>query len=254
MRTPSRFSSCSTHMATQRAILFVTHNQAHAKSIAQTIAMMAAARLHGVMPCAEFFGESANSVVREYARTGGSRVPYPDAPVEHMESGFTLRCQPRYRFQAVSQRSYRHHLRRSFCGSRINRCCRCGTSGLAVGERCRLSQVNLDLGAGGLYRLVYPDGTIRRLPHGFLTTGMQGKVSTTGQYLLQGNPVDEDHHAATIELGVKLLMGSVREYLLSGNSERMSLVSMDDKHNWIHEHFWKRSTHWIWRNTSVVKC
>jgi ABC-type multidrug transport system ATPase subunit len=76
------------HLATQRAILFVTHNQAHAKSIAQTIAMMAAARLHGVMPCAEFFGESANSVVREYVRTGGSHVPSPDAPLEHIDPDY----------------------------------------------------------------------------------------------------------------------------------------------------------------------
>lgn len=223
------------HLAAQRAILFVSHNQAHAKSIAQTIALMAAARLHGVLPCAEFFGESANPIIREYVRTGGCHVPSPDAPLEHIDPDYLAPPAalpvPSPEPEVVQtppptiilwQQDQPVLMLRDF--------------GLTMGERCRLSQVNLDLGANGLYQLVCPDGTIRRLLHGFLTTGMQGKVSTTGLSLLQGNPVDEDHHAATIELGVKLLMSSVREYLLSGNSQRMSLVSMDDKHNWIHEH------------------
>lgn len=223
------------HLATQRAILFVTHNQAHAKSIAQTIAMMAAARLHGVMPCAEFFGESANSVVREYVRTGGSHVPSPDAPLEHIDPDY-LTPPAALPIPSSEPEVIQTPPPTIILWQQDQPVLTLRDFGLTMGERCRLSQVNLDLGAKGLYQLVCPDGTIRRLLHGFLTTGMQGKVSTTGQSLLQGNPVDEDHHAATIELGVKLLMGSVREYLLSGNSERMSLVSMDDKHNWIHEH------------------
>lgn len=41
------------------------------RSTAHRIALLAAARLHGVLPTEEFFSDSVSSVVRDYVRTGG---------------------------------------------------------------------------------------------------------------------------------------------------------------------------------------
>lgn len=88
--------------------------------------------------------------------------------------------------------------------------------GLSMGKALSALKSEPKSCAHGQYILVCPDGTIRRLLHAYLTTGMQGKVATVGEAKLQGADLSEDNHAAAIELGVKLLMGSVREYLLSG--------------------------------------
>ncbi len=222
-------------VGTQRTVLFITHNQGHARSTAHQIALLAAARLHGVFPTEEFFSDSVRSVVRDYVRTGGCHVPSPDAPVEHIDPDY---LEPP---QSLPSQISEPELPQTppptlVLWSHPNPVLTLRDFGLSMGERCRLSHVNLDLGAHGQYVLVCPDGTIRRLLHAYLTTGMQGKVATVGEAKLQGADLSEGHHAAAIELGVKLLMGSVREYLLSGNSQRMSLGSMEEKLDWIQAH------------------
>jgi len=222
-------------VAAQRAVLFITHNQGHARSTAHLIALLAAARLHGVFPTEEFFSDSVSSVVRDYVRTGGCHVPSPDAPVEHIDPDY-LEPPQSLPSQVSEPEPPQTPPPTLVLWSHPNPVLTLRDFGLSMGERCRLSQVNLDLSSHGQYVLVCPDGTIRRLLHAYLTTGMQGKVATVGQAKLQGDDLSEINHAAAIELGVKLLMGSVREYLLSGNSERMSLGSMEEKIDWIQAH------------------
>ncbi len=219
----------------QRAVLFITHNQRHARSTAQYIALLAAARLHGVLQAEAFFSDSASPVVQDYVRTGGCHVPSPDAPVEHIDPDY---LEPPQALPIVESEPEAPQAPPPLLvlWSSSAPVLTLRDFGLSMGERCRLSQVNLDLSARGKYELVCPDGTIRRLLHAYLTTGMQGKVATVGEAKLQGSDVSEDNHAASIELGVKLLMGSVREYLLSGYSERMSLSSMEEKIDWIQAH------------------
>ncbi len=221
--------------STQRGILFVTHNQEHARHIAHSVALMAAARLHGILPVAEFFGESASPLIREYVRTGGCHVPSPDAPIDHIDPDYLTPPQPlpsQISEPAPVQIAPPSHVLWETDQPVLD----LKDFGLTMGERSRLLQVNLQLGKRGAYQLVCLDGTIRRLLHAFLSTGLQGKVTVTGEYTLLGHRLDEDHHAATIELGVKLLMNSVREYLLSGYPQRMSLGSIDEKHTWIEQH------------------
>lgn len=222
-------------IGTQRAVLFITHNQGHARSTAHRIALLAAARLHGVFSTEEFFSDSVSAVVRDYVRTGGCHVPSPDAPVEHIDPDY-LEPPQALPIQISEPEPPQAPPPTLVLWSHPDPVLSLRDFGLSMGERCRLSQVNLDLSAHGQYVLVCPDGTIRRLLHAYLTTGMQGKVATVGQVKLQGADLSEDNHAAAIELGVKLLMGSVREYLLSGYSERMSLGSMEEKLDWIQAH------------------
>lgn len=221
-------------IGTQRSVLFVTHNQAHAQSTASRIALMAAARLQAVLSTPEFFAESAPPLVRDYVRTGGCHVPSPDAPIEHIDPDYLTPPQaaplPEIEPDAPQEPPPAQILwahpqpvltMRSF--------------GLSIGERCRLSNVNLDIAEPGKYVLVCPDGTIRRLLHAYLSTGLQGKVTTEGELKLKGADLSEDNHPASTDLNVKLLMSSVREYLLSGYSDRLSLGSMDEKLDRLHK-------------------
>lgn len=218
----------------QRAVLFVTHNQVHAQSTASRIALMAAARLQAVLPTVEFFADTVPSVVRDYVRTGGCHVPSPDAPIEHIDPDYlappqaqpTLEMEPEVPQEPPPVQILWAHPQpvltmRSF--------------GLSMGERCRLSCVNLDIAEPGKYVLICPDGTIRRLLHAYLSTGLQGKVTTEGEVKLKGKDLSEDNHPVSIDLSVKLLMSSVREYLLSGLSDRLSLGTIDEKLERLHK-------------------
>jgi len=221
-------------IGTQRAILLVTHNQSHARSIAENVALMAAARVHGIHTVTEFFSDGASPLVREYVRTGGCHIPSPDAPLEHIDPDYLQPPTPQPS-QISEPQPPQPPPPSAVLWQDAQPSLSLRSFGLRMGERCRLSQVNLDLGATGRYQIVCPDGTIRRLLHSYLTTGLPGKTVIEGEAILKGSPLDEDHHAATIELGVKLLMSSVREYLLSGYSKRMSLASIEDKQAWIAE-------------------
>lgn len=218
----------------QRAVLFVTHNQEHAQSTASRIALMAAARLQAVLPTVEFFADTAPSLVRDYVRTGGCHVPSPDTPIDHIDPDYlappqaqpTLELEPEVPQEPPPVQILWAHPQpvltmRSFS--------------MSMGERCRLSSVNLDIAESGKYVLICPDGTIRRLLHAYLSTGLQGKVTTNGEIKLKGKDLSEDNHPVSIDLNVKLLMSSVREYLLSGLSDRLSLGTIDEKLERIHK-------------------
>ncbi len=221
--------------SSQRAILFVTHNQEHARQIADSVALMAAAQLHGVYQTATFFGEDASPLVREYVRTGGCHVPSPDAPLEHIDPDY-LKPPPPLALPVMEPEPVLMAPPSDVLWKTANPLLELKDFSLTMGARCRLQQVNLQMESRGAYQLVCPDGTIRRLLHAFLSSGVQGKISVQGVYTLAGHPIDEDHHAATVELNVKLLMNSVREYLLSGYPQRMSLTSIDEKHSFVESH------------------
>lgn len=215
-------------IGTQRAVLFVTHNQAHAQSTASRIALMAAARLQAVLPSEEFFAESAPSLVRDYVRTGGCHVPSPDAPVDHIDPDYLTPPQATPS-QVIEPDDPQEPPPAQILWAHPQPVLTMRKFGLSMGERCRLSRVDLDISERGTYLLICQDGTIRRLLQSYLATGLPGKITTEGEIKLRGEDLSEDNHAASIDLNVRLLMSSVREYLLSGYSDRLSLVTMDEK-------------------------
>lgn len=73
--------------AERRAVLFVTHNQRHARAAGGTTALLAGGRIHEHAPTEEFFTMPWSRAAQEFARTGGCNVPSPGADPETLAEG-----------------------------------------------------------------------------------------------------------------------------------------------------------------------
>lgn len=70
--------------AAQRAVLFVTHNQSHAREISNYTILLAAGQLQEYRATEDFFASPHSQAAQVYVRTGGCHVPSPDALQEHL--------------------------------------------------------------------------------------------------------------------------------------------------------------------------
>lgn len=72
------------HEAEHRAVLVVTHNQAHARSLGGTTALLAGGVIHDVQPTEEFFSTRGSPPKDEFLRTGRCSIPSPNARPEDL--------------------------------------------------------------------------------------------------------------------------------------------------------------------------
>lgn len=68
--------------ARSRAVLFVTHQQRHAREVADTCTLLAGGRVLECGPSAQFFGAPRSELTARYLETGSLSVPSPDATPE----------------------------------------------------------------------------------------------------------------------------------------------------------------------------
>lgn len=68
--------------AERRAVLFVTHHQGQARSIADRVLLLAGGRIQDDAPAREFFAEHSSPVARHFRDTGGIALPSPCADPE----------------------------------------------------------------------------------------------------------------------------------------------------------------------------
>ena len=68
--------------ARRHAVLFVTHHQLHARSVADRCVLLAGGRVQECAPSAEFFQRPSSSVTKHYLETGSVSLPSPDATRE----------------------------------------------------------------------------------------------------------------------------------------------------------------------------
>ncbi|MGM0554811.1 MAG: ATP-binding cassette domain-containing protein [Myxococcota bacterium] len=73
----------------ERTIVFVTHNQRHARKIADYAALLAGGNIVEYTTCDQFFGAPEHEATRQYVRTGGCSIPSPNASAEELDPAFT---------------------------------------------------------------------------------------------------------------------------------------------------------------------
>ncbi len=77
-------------IAQSRAIIIVTHNQRHARTIGDVICLVAGGRIQECRPTEQFFTAPQSQPARDYVRTGGCSVPSLTAKPEDLEPDYSL--------------------------------------------------------------------------------------------------------------------------------------------------------------------
>jgi atypical dual specificity phosphatase len=77
----------------RRAVLFITHNQRHARQIASQAGLLAAGRLYGWAPSPAFFEQPSNELVEGYLRSGGCSVPSPNSDPAMLDPDYLARLE-----------------------------------------------------------------------------------------------------------------------------------------------------------------
>ncbi len=89
-----------TRLATRRALLVVTHNQAHARALGGQTALLAGGTIQEVRDTNDFFEAPNSELARTFVRTGGCVAPTPsaasDAPPEATNTSVPSRAPSRY--------------------------------------------------------------------------------------------------------------------------------------------------------------
>lgn len=73
--------------ARERAVLFVTHHQGHARAVADRLALLAGGRVQEEAAAADFFERPRSEVTRHFLATGSASLPSPDAAPETLAEG-----------------------------------------------------------------------------------------------------------------------------------------------------------------------
>lgn len=89
----------------ERAILFVTHNQSHARSLASHVAMFAAGQLVEFSSADHFFSSPKNPLTRRFTETGGCELPSVTAAPDDLSDEWVERRQPFFRFADEERRA-----------------------------------------------------------------------------------------------------------------------------------------------------
>lgn len=233
----------------RRTVMFVTHNQQHARVISHFTMLIAGGRLQELDSSEVFFSGPSSRAGQDYVRTGGCYVPSPDAPAEHLSEEFQTTATPVYVSEpapiAAAAPSSRPSLPPSsppsgetsvapaapttpaevatlwtetLAGSRPVLSLR--RYSLRVGTREMLSDVNLDLADRGIYVLAIPDGISKRMLIRALCGPRPANFAIDGQAQYSGSAIEDDHAPVTPQTGAQLLMRSVAAYIGSALAEQ----------------------------------
>lgn len=119
------------------------------------------------------------------SQPGGCHIPSPDAPLEHIDPDYLQPPTPQPS-QISEPQPPQPPPPSAVLWQDAQPSLSLRSFGLRMGERCRLSQVNLDFSAQPVaIRLSVRACTIRRLLHSYLTTGLPGKTVIQGEAILK---------------------------------------------------------------------
>ncbi|MFO0590927.1 MAG: ATP-binding cassette domain-containing protein [Polyangiaceae bacterium] len=87
--------------AQRRAVLFVTHNQVHARAAGGSAALLAGGRVHESASTEELLSAPLSRAAQHFVRTGSCMEPSPGTPPEDLEEGVIATPIPRAAFVSV---------------------------------------------------------------------------------------------------------------------------------------------------------
>ena len=221
---------------TQRTVLFVTHNQQHARRCSDYVILLAGGAVWEYQPAAVFFAHPQSTPAKDFIRTGSCSVPFPDARPEHLEPDAVPLAEPAplelapLPSPAASRPTHAEadlEADDTVVWPHPQPILSLHGFGLSMGGRDLLSRINLQIAARGIYVLVAQNGGEKRLfmralcgphPSGFLLRG---------QALYLGKTLAVGLGPATPAIDARLTMMSVAEYLTSNHPSRDTLSRAD---------------------------
>ncbi|HNN97382.1 MAG TPA: ATP-binding cassette domain-containing protein, partial [Pseudomonadota bacterium] len=229
----------------RRAVLFVTHNQQHARVISHSTLLIAGGRLQEMDTTEVFFSGPSSRAGQDYVRTGGCYVPSPDALSEHLSEEFQPETAEPPTLAALTESPQPPSVAPSVTPSAVPSVAPSvptvapdvatlwsGPPGgarpvlslrrfsLRVGTRQLLSEVSLDLADRGLYVLAIPDGVSKRMLMRALCGPRPANFHIDGQASYGDGTLGDGNSPATPQGGAQLLMMSVALYIGSALSEQ----------------------------------
>jgi atypical dual specificity phosphatase len=218
----------------RRTVVFVTHNQQHARVISHRMMLLAGGRLQESETTEVFFSGPKSRAGQDYVRTGGCYVPSPDSPTDALSEEFQAgpvlppaappepapepavspppaapQVPEAPRVSEVLWPSVGKPLALSLRGF-----------GLRVGTRSVLHELSFDLAERGLYVLGVPDGMARRMLSRALCGPRPVNFHIEGQARYAKGALSDENSPSTPQAGAQLLMMSVAGYIGSALAER----------------------------------
>lgn len=220
----------------RRTVVFVTHNQQHARVISHRMMLLAGGRLQECETTEVFFCGPKSRAGQDYVRTGGCYVPSPDSPNEALSDEFQAGpvlppitpTEPAAEavpppvvvpppVPVLQETEILWAMPPETVGSAA---LSLRHFGLRVGTRTILHELSFDLSPRGLFVLSVPDGMAKRMLVRALCGPRPANFHTTGQTRYGRAELSDDNSPSTPQAGAQLLMMSVAGYLGSGLAER----------------------------------
>lgn len=212
---------------TRRAVLFVTHNQEHARSCCDRVILLAGGRIQEHRSATAFFNTPRSQAARDYVRTGGCSVP--SGTPDHETRG----DEPRALHGAVmdpvpspapiaSPPSLPSGPARTVweCPSPV---LSLRGFGLDLGERVLLSSIDLDVAERGVHLLVAHNEAETRLFRAALCGPRPRSMRLLGQATYLRRPLLDGASPITPQVDARQALSSVTDYLTSDLPERGTL-------------------------------
>lgn len=221
----------------RRAVIFVTHNQQHARVISHRMLLLAGGRLQESETTEVFFTGPKSRAGQDYVRTGGCYVPSPDSPTDALSEEFqagpalppvvTPEPAPEVAAPApppsppVAPAPARDtEILWVDEGAGKPAVLSLRRLGLRVGTRWVLHELSFDLHERGLFVLGVPDGMAKRMLVRLLCGPRPVNFHMEGESRYGKGPLSDDNSPATPQAGAQLLMMSVAGYIGSALAER----------------------------------
>ena len=235
--------------AAQRAVLFVTHNQSHARAISNYTILLAAGQLQEYRATEDFFASPHSQAAQVYVRTGGCYVPSPDAQHEHLAEEWitsvarvdapttpsepqpaTVAAAPTPQLPApepvVQERAEPSPPAppppQAAATSDVSATLSLRDFGVKFGERTILSGLTFAIAANAAYLLITSDSGEKRLLLRALCGPRPKNMQLTGQAEYCGQELMATSGPATPQSDAQLMMMTVCNYLNSNHPLRSS--------------------------------
>lgn len=221
---------------TQRAVLFVTHNQQHARACAVQVILLASGQIQEQQPVEAFFKSPKTRAGREYVRTGGCVIPGPNTRAEHLDAEFrpaaavaaepppspppapsppVVEPAPDGSVVAPPAAPAPGPLLWAEPG-RPPAVLSLRDFSVNIGKRTVVSGISLDVAERGLHLLIGPDGAERRIVLRALCGPRPEQLELRGQARYLGRGLTDGPGPGTRPVEARLTMLPARDYLASG--------------------------------------
>ena len=228
---------------TKRAVLFVTHNQQHARLCSDHVILLAAGQLQEIQPTADFFASPISQTAQDYVRTGGCYMPVADATADLEATPETTpkslpettpKSPPEPAQVAASAlvsavpvlpvAEAPQVIPQGTAGGVLWSCAAPHMSlrgvSLRVGGREVWSNLSFDIAEKGSYLMVVDDNTTRRFLIRALCGPRPSHFQWSGTLLFKGQDLLDAEGPATPQASAQLLLMKAGEYVSSNLRSR----------------------------------